>query len=174
MNFDRLLKRICPTLKRITYRLGSRYVFFNHDDLFQEAALHLWAKFQKGQLNDKTDSYILQGCYFHLKNYIRVAKDKAKLLSMDSLTDQGKEEKNVQLVLYSGFNKDDFINQLDYRSIVAKIGNNGLSPREKEVFFLCAQNLTTREIGNKLGISHVRVIKIKQHIRERYVKLLEN
>ena len=60
MSFEELLEKITPTLKRITYRLNGHFSFFNDEDLFQEALMHLWVEFQQGKLNDKTDSYILQ------------------------------------------------------------------------------------------------------------------
>ena len=75
-NFEVLIKRVSPTLKRITYRLNGHFSFFNDEDLFQEALIHLWEDYQKGKIQDKTDSYILQGCHFHLKNYLRKMKPK--------------------------------------------------------------------------------------------------
>lgn len=75
MSFQELHQKLSPTIKRIAYRLNGHYRSFNHDDLYQEATIHLWSNFLKGKLSDKTDSYILQGCYFHLKNYIRKVND---------------------------------------------------------------------------------------------------
>ena len=77
MSFDVLMKRISPTLQRITQKLNGHFTFMDHEDLFQEALLHLWTDFQNGSLSDKTDSYVLQGCYYHLKNYIRKVQDSA-------------------------------------------------------------------------------------------------
>ena len=71
MSYPDLLKRLSPRLKGITHKLNGKFTFFNEEDLFQEAAVRLWQEFELGRLAGKTDSYILQGCYFHLKNYIR-------------------------------------------------------------------------------------------------------
>ena len=88
MCFEDLLKKISPVLKRITYRLNGHYAFFNDEDLYQEALIHLWQDYQGGKLQDKTDSYILQGCYFYLKNYLRKAKIKAGWISLEALNDE--------------------------------------------------------------------------------------
>ena len=84
--FEEMLRKLSPTLRRITHKLNGHFTFFDEDDLFQEALEHLWMAFQDGSLGDKTDSYVLQGCYFHLKNYIRKTADKAKLISDASAT----------------------------------------------------------------------------------------
>jgi DNA-directed RNA polymerase specialized sigma24 family protein len=86
--FNLLIKRISPTLMRITQKLNGRFSFMDHDDLYQEAVLQLWIDFQSGRLEAKTDSYILQGCYFHLKNYIRKTQDSAKLVSLNTMIDE--------------------------------------------------------------------------------------
>ena len=51
--------------------------------------------------------------------------------------------------------------------------NNGLTPREKEVFILALEGLTVREIGDRLGVSHVRVVKLRANIKEKCIKHLD-
>lgn len=75
LSFEALVGKLTSTLRRITRKLNGHFTFMDDQDLFQEALIHLWSCFQSGSLDDKTDSYILQGCYFHLKNYIRKAQD---------------------------------------------------------------------------------------------------
>ena len=84
MCFDSLVHRISPTLKRITKRLNGHYSFFNDEDLYQEALAHLWIDYKEGELGDKTDSYILQGCYFHLRNYLRKVQDNGATVSFNA------------------------------------------------------------------------------------------
>jgi DNA-directed RNA polymerase specialized sigma subunit len=48
---------------------------------------------------------------------------------------------------------------------------SGISQRERDVLFFCLEGMTMREIGKKMGISHVSVVKIRNKIRERYQKL---
>ena len=42
-----------------------------------------------------------------------------------------------------------------------------LTDRERYVFGLYLQGLTTREIGNRLNVSHVMVVKIEKRISEK-------
>jgi DNA-directed RNA polymerase specialized sigma subunit len=84
MSFEILVKRISPTIKKIAHKLNGHYTFFNDEDLYQEALAHLWVGFREGALGDKTDSYILQGCYYHMKNYIRKTQDNAVLVSLSN------------------------------------------------------------------------------------------
>ena len=88
-NFEDLIRKLSPTLRGITHKLNGHFTFFDEDDLFQEALGHLWVHYNQDKLNDKTDSYVLQGCYFHLKNYIRKTQDPAKLVSLQKLYEDG-------------------------------------------------------------------------------------
>jgi RNA polymerase sigma factor (sigma-70 family) len=173
MYFEELVKKISPKLKGISYRLNGGHHFFSDRDLYQEALLHLWQNFKKGLLEDKTDSYILQGCYFHLKNYIRKNTKKVCLVS---LRDEKKDEENSVLedTIVDDFNKSKYLDYLNDKLLVEIIQNNGLKPREKEILHFYAQGLTTREIGQRLGISHVRVVKLTKRIRQKCYRYLDN
>lgn len=165
--FEILIKRLCPTLKRITCKLNGHYSFFNEEDLYQEALIHLWGSYRAGKLDAKTDSYILQSCYFYLKNYLRKVEIKADLVSLDApINESGMDLKEILSLETAGYNFD----YLASKIIVEKIRNNGLTKRGKEVLALYLEGFTVREIGQKLGISHVRVIRLKNKIRDRYAK----
>lgn len=162
MYFDELVRKISPKLKAITHRLNGRFTFFNDEDLFQEALMHLWIDFNQHELDDKTDSYILQGCYFYLKNYIRTIQDKRALVSLNALVSE--EGSDLESLLPSSDSKA-YFDYLNSKILVEKICNNGLTERERNIFNLALEGLTTREIGQRLGISHVRVVKLQKIIR---------
>ena len=167
VTFEGLVKRISPTLKRITYKLNGHFSFFNDEDLFQEAMIHLWVDFQKGRIQDKTDSYILQGCYFHLKNFLRKVRPKIKSVSLELLIND-EDGRSVEETLLSRVN--DSQNDIDYlnnKFLIETIQNNGFTQRDKEIISFCAEGLTTRAMGEKLGISHVRVIKLMHRIKDK-------
>jgi DNA-binding CsgD family transcriptional regulator len=50
--------------------------------------------------------------------------------------------------------------------------NNGFSKREKDVFGLLLEGYTVREAGEKLGISHVMVVKLKNRLINKVTKLV--
>jgi len=165
MPFEELVKKISPKLKGIAHRLNGRFTYFNDQDLYQEALLHLWVDFNKNKLADKTESYILQGCYFHLKNYIRTIQDKRKLISLEALT--GEEGLPLEELLPAS-DPGVYFEYLNNKVFVEKMQNNGLTKQEKKVLALALEGLTCREIGSRMGISHVRVIKLKSAIKDRY------
>ena len=168
MSFESLIKRIAPTLKRITYKLNGHFSFFNDEDLYQEALIHLWLDFKQGKLSDKTDSYILQGCYFHLKNYIRKVQDKACLISMSTIRS---EEEDLELGgVLSLENPGSYFDDINSKILIEEIINDGLAKREKEVLSFCLKGLTVREIGKVLGVSHVRVVKLRNRIKTKCQK----
>lgn len=161
--FEELIDRISPKLKGITHRLNGHFTFFNDDDLYQEALEHLWIDYRLGKLGDKTDSYILQGCFFHLKNYIRTATDHAKLVSIDM--PGGDESTDLQ----DRLSRDDHITEesADESIFKERIKKLTLTPREKEIMGLLLQGLTLREVGAKLGISHVMVLKVRRRLEKK-------
>ena len=130
---------------------------------------HLWLDFQAGKLDDKTDSYILQGCYFYLKNYLRKTQSKVTVISLESFTDEGNTALEEILSLD---NKGSCFDELDNKMLAEDIQNNGLTEREKEVLSFCLEGLTVREIGERLGISHVRVVKLRNRIRAKCKNLI--
>lgn len=168
--YEELLKRISPKLKGITHRLNGCFTYFNAEDLYQEALLHLWQDFRAGKLADKTDSYILQGCYFHLKNYLRKVKNKINLVSIETIVNE--EGLNLEEML-SSENPENCFDHLENRILVRDMQDNGLTKREKEVLSLCLEGLTIREIGKRLGVSHVRIVKLKERIKRKSNYLLD-
>ena len=64
MKFEDLTKKLSPKLKGITKKIGSEFSFFDDEDLYQEALLYLWEGWNKDEFCDKTDSFILKGCFF--------------------------------------------------------------------------------------------------------------
>ncbi|TBR16255.1 sigma-70 family RNA polymerase sigma factor, partial [bacterium] len=141
--------------------------------LFQEAVIHLWEDFNAGKLDDKTDSYILQGCYFYLKNYLRKAGTNKVLISLDGVV-QNEEHGLDGFAFLSDPKAEDYPDRLNNKMLVDTIMNNGLTGREKEILSFFKDGLTTREIGKKIGVSHVRVVKLMQGIREKCKKHLDH
>ncbi len=164
MSFHALVRRISPTLKRITQRLNGHHSYFDDDDLFQEALIHLWLNHKRGTLADKTDSYILQGCYFHLRNYLRKVQDKAIVLSLN--TGAGGDSSRLEDVLATDGAGvfENLESSIDVEAGEAKY----FTDREKTVLSLIMEGMSMREIGAKIGISHVMVLKIRNRIRDKY------
>ncbi|MDD4899076.1 MAG: LuxR C-terminal-related transcriptional regulator [Candidatus Omnitrophica bacterium] len=77
------------------------------------------------------------------------------------------EESEWEEILPAGDQRD-YLDYLDSKIFVEKMQNNGLTKKEKAILPLCLEGLTTRQIGKRLGISHVMVVKLKSHIREKY------
>jgi RNA polymerase sigma factor (sigma-70 family) len=161
MEFELLVKKISKPLKGIIYKIktNNEFNFFDEEDLYQEALLHLFEEFKTGNLNNKNESYILQNCYFYLKNYIRKNCKKMNYLSLEQIKDNNGEK------FY--FNENEKYSEFIYEKILIDYDiNKKLTEREREIVKLSLEGLTTREIGKRLGISHVMVIKIKKKLRK--------
>ncbi len=163
MQFEALIKKIGPTLKKITHKLNGHFTFFNEDDLYQEAVLHLWMEYRAGRTEDKTESYILQGCFFHLKNHIRKIRDKARLLSLEGPSAEGNESELESQIPVEDAGRS--FDQINAKLLADTLLNNGFSPKEKSLLRLLCEDLTLREIGRKMGISHVMVLKMQARLR---------
>jgi len=172
MGFEELHRKLSPTIKRIAYKLNGRYRSFSHEDLYQEASVHLWSNFLKGKLSDKTDSYILQGCYFHLRNYIRKVNEHSNIISIDASLNVN-DEATVEDVLGKYWSCPDCREQLHSKLLVQSIRGNGFNPKEKRLLDYFSQGLTTRDIGKRMGISHVSVVKLMRKIRAKAQKHLD-
>lgn len=166
MTFEGVVKRVSPTLKKIARKLNGHHSFFDDDDLYQEALVHLWNTYTLGTLEDKTDSYILQGCYYYLKNYLRKVREKMIVVSLNDPV--GEDNKLLEEIVASeDATSFDYLEGKLYAE--AAIKQSCLSAREQEVLSLLMEGMTVRETGSRLGMSHVMVIKIKNKISEKYM-----
>lgn len=161
--FEDYRKRLSPTLRRIARRLNGHFSFFDEEDLFQEAITHLWLLSKADKLAGNTDSYILQGCYFHLRNLLRKITDKAKLVSLYSLSENGDASLEEKLAAKDPADKK----EMEERVFLASAAVDSLTAREKRALSLLLNGMTVREIGSKMGISHVMVIKLRKQIQEK-------
>lgn len=166
MSYEALVRRISPTLRRIARRLDGRFSYIDDLDLYQEALVHLWIDYNEGKLADKTDSYILQGCYFHLKNVIRKIHDNGTFISLSTINEQDGSPLE-EVLLPRDMSSFDYI---EGRMHVEAIEACGMTERERHVLESCMEGMTTREIGKKMGISHVSVVKIRNKIKIKYQK----
>ncbi len=163
MDFKELKDNLSPVIKRIAYKLNGHYRTFGHEDLFQEALMHLWTNFMAGKLQDKTESYILQGCYFHLKNYIRKVNEKPEL-SLDEINSHGLDAEEPEYSFSNDYPEDtrSYLNDV---LLVKEIEERTFDTREKKVIALLKKGATTRDIGRALGVSHVMAVKLIKKIR---------
>ena len=168
MEFEALYKRVSPRLKRIASFYGKRGCSFDRDDLYQEMTGHLWNKFKDGVPAGLNDTYIIKGCEFHILNYMRKEKEKIRRVSLEEPLNESGD--TLRETLQGNLMPLDVL--VDRKMLVDYIMNNGFSKREKDVFALLLEGHTVREVGEKLGISHVMVVKLKNKIIDSVTKLV--
>jgi len=160
MDFIEVYNRVSPRIRRIAFRYRNYLADADEDDLYQEMCRYLWEHYRDGADGSVNDYYIARGCEFHILNYLRTKKEKARLSRLeDPINENGDMLKDV---LSDGSESMDI--SVDRKIIIDTIMNNGFTKREKEVFKLLLEGYTTREAGERLGISHVMVVKSKKNL----------
>jgi RNA polymerase sigma factor (sigma-70 family) len=171
MTFESLVEKINPKIKAIASRLDGKYTSFSDDDLYQESLLRLWQKFNEHKLEDKTESYIIQGCSFDMRNYIRThfkGIDRRSISAYTPINEKGK----LLIDILPEKEPDDRHEVYDAEIALDDMSKK-LSEREKIILEKSLIGLTTREIGGQIGISHVMVVKIKKKIKAKCAVLRE-
>ena len=172
MSYEEYIVRLAPRIRAISKKVKGRYIYCDEEDFCQEALLHLWEMYGRGELDGKTDSYLLQGCFFFLKNYIR------KIC-------KGVERNSVSM--YEGLDEhgttlEEIIESPSYMEATETVeiffflddDEVGFTGREKDIIYYHMEGYTTREIGEKLGVSHVTVVKVEKRIKEKCSGLRED
>jgi len=164
---DEIVNRLKYQLKGIIRKLNIQHQYIDSDDLYQEVLLYLWQKNENGELKNKNNSYILQGCYYHLKNYIRKSiKLENRKINYDNsnyMPFQNQEINEKKEYQYQSANFKSPDEYLLYNEF-----NQNLSVKERALLNLRIKGLTTREIGRELGISHTMVSKMRRKMVEKY------
>ncbi len=160
MNFEMLYDKICPRLKKMARYYNGHSFFVDEDDLYQEMCVYLWGTYKAGMPSGINEPYVIKGCEFHIRNYIRKQRPKASFTSLQEPV--GDSGDTLQDVLPDRKEPLDVLAQRDIA--IDEIRNNGLSGMEKKVLVLLLEGHTAREAGKALGISHVMILKYKQRI----------
>ena len=164
MNFEALFTKMAPTLKKIASRYEIRGASYDRNDLYQEMCLHLWRNFKDGLPSGINEAYVVKGCEFHILNTLKKCREKAVLVSLEEPCGDHSGRLNDLLP----DTQEPLDSRIGRKITINEIRNNGMTKREKEVFSLLTEGYTFREIGQKLGISHVRAVKIKKKIIVKY------
>jgi DNA-binding NarL/FixJ family response regulator len=168
MTLEVVVRRPSPTLKRITRRLNGHHSFFDDEYLYQEALFHLWDGYSRRAIDDRADSYILQGCYYHLKNYLRTVHEKALCTSLNDPIGKDGAHLEEEMLSFDTMTPFDYLEgKLEAEGIMNKSHFTG---KEQKVLLLLMDGMTVREIGSRLGVSHVMVVKIKSKICKKYMQ----
>lgn len=164
MEFEEVYYRFYPLLVRQAQHYRNCLESVDCDDIVQEMLVHLWNGWKDGRWEGKTESYILQSLWFHSQNYLRRERKKVHLVSLDEpVGGEGTVLKdNIPETL------PPLTEIVENKMLIQQIKSDGLTSREKEVFNLYLEEFNLREIGEKLGISHVRVFKIRENIRRKW------
>jgi len=166
MDFETLFKKISPRLRRLALGYNNRVRAFDRDDLYQEMCVSLWSKFKDGVPEGLNEAYIVKGCRFHILNCLRKNRDKVILVSLEApINDDGSRLKDILPAT-----KESLDRSIERDLTIEEIKNDGFTPREKQVFSLSLEGYTVREVGKKLGISHVMVVKFRQRIIRKWQK----
>lgn len=163
MDYRTLHAKLAPILNKIARGYNGQCRFVDTDDLYQEMCLYLWINFKDGLPDNLNYSYVIRGCRFHILNYLRKNREKAKIFGLE---DPLNEEQNTLKDILP--QQDEGLDRCVERKIIFKeIMDNGYTKREKEVLALLLEGLTVREAGERLGISHVMVVKLKKRLIEK-------
>jgi hypothetical protein len=142
-------------LRQLSLKYGRRLPFLDPDDLLSEMKVFLLMRCRGKGLGGKTESYIVQSCYFFLRNYLRKACDGEKLLSLDDpLNCPPEDGERTRLEEVLPDRGPDTERGAEGNVLYETIMHGGFSWQEKRIVELLCSGFTVREVGRQLGISH--------------------
>jgi len=163
MDFRILLEKITPSLRYIA-RKHLLWGFYSEEDLYQEMCLYLWEKYSSGLPIGINQAYVIKGCEFHIQNFLRKGRPKAKITSLEKLI----SPRGQTLGDILKDEKADFIPGIDYNLTIDEINGIGLTDKEKSVLSYLIKGYTVREIAKEMGVSHVMILKHKKNVVKKW------
>jgi RNA polymerase sigma factor (sigma-70 family) len=162
VEFEKLLAQLKPRLWAVTCKAwrgkGQCLHFLDAEDLMQEAQLYLYAQWELGRIAGKNESFILQGCWFHLQNYLRGLRDSVEVRSFHPDSAQANL---LDRAVADTSDRDGFL---------ADLREASLTDQEQQVLQLRLDGFTLRETGARLELSHPRVAYIEKRLRQKLSK----
>jgi RNA polymerase sigma factor (sigma-70 family) len=152
-------KEAHKVVRQIVFKMTSNQAL--HDDLTQEAIIHLWLR--EMECPGQTKSWYFQSCSFHLRNYLRSGRSvdsnrrSQALLPLDVTTE------------HADLSDDGYVFGDSVQSLVSARETNDLLDKwmtlpERQILGMLEQGYSVREIAAKLDISHTSVIRYRKRI----------
>lgn len=163
MSFQMLFEKIKPALKYVAHR---RFLpgYYSEEDLYQEMCLYVWKHYGDGLPSGINEAYVIKGCEFDIRNFMRKEREKIKFSSIDEpIGDDG-----LTLGDLLEDKKDNPDIRIENELTIDEMNRMDLSERERSVIFYLLKGCTVREIAAELGVSHVMVLKYKKAIIKKY------
>ncbi|MFH1416091.1 MAG: sigma-70 family RNA polymerase sigma factor [Elusimicrobiota bacterium] len=170
MKFEELLDELSPGLVAISKNISSNDSSFDSDDMVQEMMINLMNRWKNSEIEGFNNSYILQSCWFHIKNHLRKYNRSYETLTLDEYTDDDRSKGLIDVYDNSDENEDEY-ELLEGKILKEDIEKEDLTEREKEVLSLTLGGYTLRETAAALKISFVRVHKILNNIKSKASKM---
>ena len=158
MDFDILLKKITPALKAIA-RKNVLCGFHDADDLYQQMVMYLWGRFKDGMPIGMNEAYVIKACEFYLLNFLRKGRRAPSHYSLDAPV-----QDTDMALMDTLHDKKDMLSESESSINIDAIRKKNLTKRERQVLDMLLEGYTVREIAEKMGISHVMVIKYKKKV----------
>src|SRR3989339_718152 len=133
MNFNDIIELVKKELEQISLRYNNYSNYVDKNDLFSEMILHLWQEWKCKKFDNKTKSYIIQSCYFYLRNYLRINEDKYKIVN----NGLSRIEKEIYKLIYNEYTVREIGKKLNIsHTMVVKHKKNNLKKVSKYYDFL--------------------------------------
>jgi DNA-directed RNA polymerase specialized sigma24 family protein len=140
-----------------------------HDDLIQEAKIHLWQMEQRA--SGHTQSWYLQSCYFHLSKLVKAGKslDSTKRSARRMVLSDSAEEDECA-ALSETFIEESISETVCVRDFQSQLLQR-LKPLDGRVLLLLLEGDSLSEIARQLHVSHTCVAKHRRTIMLEAIKL---
>lgn len=160
MSFEELIIRLMPKLKAVSKNVSRSISSVDESDILQEMLIFLLKKYREEKIEGYTDSYLLQGAWFHAKNYTRSIRSK------DSVSETiGEDNSSILDTIRSEDEPGE--DEIQAGMTVSGIMNLCRSSRERLVIRMLLEGFTLRETGKEIGVSGVMVCKMLNSIKKR-------
>jgi DNA-directed RNA polymerase specialized sigma24 family protein len=144
-------------VRRIVYGFTKNAAL--QEDLVQEAMVHAWRV--ETERPDRTRSWYLQSCRFHLQHWLALGRsvDSLKRVTVDNCVLMDAEE------LSDYHTNGECFESVSFYDLVLTISRH-LRPGEKRVLEGLANGMRLREISRKAGLSYPTALKYRRRIAE--------
>jgi RNA polymerase sigma factor (sigma-70 family) len=143
-------------LRGLVWRLTTERAL--DEDLLQEAIIHLWLRAEERPGQQR--SWYIHSCRLHLQNVLRKGRS----------VDGGKRRHAVGLAIgvvqqndLEPPADDTLLSLVCARDLVAELFK-WLAPLEKQILCLSHDGLSSREIGERLNLSHTSIIRRQRNV----------